>query len=66
METKFKRPKGRKGAILALNEAIEDLDPAKISNVPPAKAAFDSVTILLTLIRVCFLFSCNYLLQIHT
>jgi len=66
METKLKRPKGRKGAISALNEAIEDLDPAKISNIPPAKAAFDSVAILLTLIRVCFLFFCNYLLQINT
>jgi hypothetical protein len=55
MEAESQRPKGREGAISALNEAIEALNPAKMSSFPPAKAVFGSVIILLTLIRVCFL-----------
>ena len=49
-----------------LNAAIGALDPAKISNFPPAKVVFRSVTALLTLIRVCFMLSCNDLLRVHT
>ena len=60
------RPKGREDAISALNEAIEVLDPVKISSFPPAKAVFGSATVLLTFIRVCFLLSRNDLLQVHT
>ena len=66
MEAKSQRPEGREGSISALNEAIEALDPTKISNIPPAKVVFNSVTALLTLIRVCFLLFCNRLLQVHT
>ena len=66
MDTKPQRPKGRESAISVLNEAIKDLNPAKISNIPPAEAAFDSVTVLLTLIKVCFLLFYNNLLQAHT
>jgi hypothetical protein len=66
METEPQRPEGREGAISALNEAIEALNPAKVSSFPPAKAVFGSVTVLLTLIRVCFLLSCNDLLRVHT
>ena len=67
MEAESQRPKGREGAILALNEAIEAINPAKILNVPPgAKTVFGSVRTLLTLIRVCFLFFCDNPLRIHT
>ena len=60
------RPEGREGAISALNEAVEDLNPAKTSNIPPAKAVFGSVAILLTTVRVCFLLFRSDLLQVHT
>ena len=67
MEAKSQQPKGREGAISALNAAIEALSVAeKTSSVAPAKDVFGSATILLTLIKVCFLFSCSDLLQIHT
>jgi len=36
-----------------LNAAIEALDLAKTSSIPPAKAVIESATILLTTIRVC-------------
>ena len=60
------RPEGREGAISALNEAIEALYPIRTSTLTPVEAAFDSVTVLLTLIRVCFLLFWNDLLQIYT
>jgi hypothetical protein len=59
MESESQRPKGREGAISALNEAIEALNPTKVSSLPPAKAVFGSVSVLLTLIRVCPPLSCN-------
>jgi len=59
------RPKGREDAISALNEAIDGLNPVKTSSFPPAKAIFGSVTVLLTLIRVCFMLSCNDLPHVH-
>ena len=49
-----------------LNAAIEALDLAKTSSILPAKAVFDTVTVLLTTIRVGFLSFRNGLLQIHT
>ena len=67
MEAKSQRPKGREDAIPALNKAIEALNLAKISSIPPiAEAIFGSVRTLLRLIRVCFLFFCDNLLQVHT
>ena len=59
-------PKRREDTMSTLNAAIGALDPAKISSFPPAKAVFGSVTALLTLIRVCFMLSCNDLLRVHT
>jgi len=50
----------------ALNEAIEALNPVKVSSFPPARAVFGSVTVLLTFIRVCFLLSRHDLLRVHT
>jgi hypothetical protein len=66
MEAESRRPEGREGAILMLNKAIGALNPANVSSFPPAKAVFDSVRVLLTLIRVCFLLSRHDLLQVHT
>ena len=54
MEVKSQQPKGREGAISALNETIEALYLAKgLSSIAPAKAVFGSINTLLTLIRVC-------------
>jgi len=55
MDTKSQRPKGRDGALSSLNVVIEALNLAKeISGITPAKAAFGSVGVLLTMIRVRF------------
>ncbi|KAF9787276.1 hypothetical protein BJ322DRAFT_1019728 [Thelephora terrestris] len=52
MATKYKRPKGRDGAISALNVAIDGFSLAKeISSATPAKAVFGSVSILLGMIK---------------
>jgi hypothetical protein len=66
MDAEFQRPQGQEDTILVLNEAIEASNPAKVSSFPPAEAVFGSVSVLLTLIRVRFLLSCNDLLQAHT
>ena len=56
METKSQRPKGRDGAISALNVAIETLNLAKeVSSITPAKAVFGSVSVILTMIKVSLL-----------
>ena len=50
----------------ALDAAIEELNLAgDISSITPAQAAFGSVSALLTSIRVCFLLSRNWILQVH-
>ena len=50
------RLKGQDGALSSLSMAINVLNHAKeVSNVIPAKAAFDSAGILLAVIRVGFL-----------
>ena len=56
MNTKPQQPKGRDGTLSALNVAIQTMNLAKeISGVTPAKAVFGSVSVLLTMIRVCSL-----------
>jgi hypothetical protein len=60
------RPEGQEDIVLALNNAIEASNPAKVSSFPPAKAVFSSVSTLLTLIRVCLQLSRNDLLQVYT
>jgi len=56
MDAKSQRPKARDGALSSLNVAIEALNLAKeMSGITPVKAAFDSVTVLLTTVRVRFL-----------
>jgi hypothetical protein len=66
METELQLPEGREDTILALNNAIEASNPAKVSSFPPAKAVFGSVSTLLTLISVCFPFCWSDPLQVHT
>jgi len=59
MKAEFQRPKGRKGAMSALNAGIEALNRAKeVSSITPAKAVFGSVNVILALIRVSFLLVC--------
>ena len=66
MEAESKRPKGQEAAISALNAAVEAMNLAeKISTIAPAKTVFGTVSILLTLIRVCFMLFCNDLFQIY-
>ena len=68
MDAKSQRPKGRGGALSSLNMAIEALNLAKeISSITPAKAAFGSVGVLLTMIRVRSLLpqSYNRMFRIH-
>jgi hypothetical protein len=46
----------RDGVLSALNVAIEAMNLAKeVSSMTPTKAVFGSVSVLLTMIRVCFL-----------
>jgi len=53
MAAKSQRPKGRDSALSSLNVAIDFLNLAKeASSITPAKAAFGTVSILLTMIKV--------------
>jgi len=57
MATESQQPKKREGVISSLNVAIDIVNIAKeASSVTPATAAFGSVGILLTMIRVRLLF----------
>jgi len=67
MATKSRRPKGRENTVSSLNAAIEALNLAeKISSVTPAKAVFATVSVLLTMIKVCFLLCCDDMFRVHT
>ena len=56
MATKSQQPKGREDTLPSLNTAIDAISLAKdVSTIPPAKAAFDSASVLITTIRVRFL-----------
>jgi len=56
MTAKSQRPKGRGGVLSSLNGAIQAVDLAKEdSKIAQAKTAFDSVSVLLAIIRVGFL-----------
>jgi hypothetical protein len=49
-------PKGRDGVLMTLDVFIQALDIAKDAcGVPPAQVALGSASVLLTMIRVCFL-----------
>ena len=67
MTDNSQQSKGRDGVLSTLNMAIDGLNFAKeIVDVTPAKAAFGSVAILLTMIRVSFLPFCDETFQVHT
>jgi len=68
MAAKSQRPKGRDSSTLSLlNAAIDALNLAKeLSSVTPAKAVFGTVSVLLTMVKVCFLLFSDEMLQIHT
>ena len=59
MDANSQQPKGRAGALSSLNMAIDVLNLAKdVVDIAPAKAAFGSVSALLTMIRVRFCSFC--------
>ena len=56
MDAKAKQSKRREGVLSSLNVIIEGLNIAeKASSITPAKAVFSTVSVILTMIRVCFL-----------
>jgi len=66
MEAKSQRPKGRDNSLSSLNVTIEALNLAKdLCSVTPAKAAFGSVSTLLTMVRVRFPQFRNDELRVH-
>ena len=63
MTDKSQQPNGQDGVLSALNTAIDGLNLAKeVMDVAPAKAAFGTVAILLTMIRVNSILSSNGIL----
>jgi len=67
MEAKPRRPKGGDGTLSSLNMAIEAMNLAKeVSSVTPAKAVFGSVSILLAMVKVRFLFSYDWQMPMFT
>ena len=67
MTDKPQQPKDQGGVLSALNMAIDGLNFAKeLANITPAKAAFGSVAILLTMIRVGSLLFFDEASQVHT
>jgi hypothetical protein len=66
MQTNSQRPKGRDGVLSTLNVTIETLNLAKeICSITPAKAAFGSVSALLTMIKVCIYLTAYYQLPVN-
>jgi hypothetical protein len=58
--------KGRDGVLSTLDVSIQALNFAKDScGIPPAQIAFGSASVLLTMIRVCFLLLCKVTLLIR-
>lgn len=59
MTDRSQRPKGHGGVLSSFNVAIDGLDLTKeLSSIKPATAAFGTVNVLLTMIRVSFLICC--------
>ena len=62
MTTKSQQPKDKEGAISALDGFIKVLDFAKeVASNTPAKAAFGSVIVILTMVRVSHLLPFYYI-----
>jgi len=67
MDANSQRPKRREVVISSLNAAIDALNIVKEAmDMTPVKAAFGSVSVILTMIRVRSLLFCNDPLQVHT
>jgi hypothetical protein len=61
MDANPQRPKERDGILSSLGLAIKAVDVAKeIVDIAPAKAVFGSVSVILTMLRVCFLLVRSY------
>jgi hypothetical protein len=66
MDPNSQRRRGREGTLSSLNVAIDTINLAKdIVDIAPAKAAFGSVSALLTMIRVRLFLFCDGELPIH-
>ena len=66
MQAISQRQKGRDGVLSTLNVTIETLNLAKeICSITPAKAAFGSVSAILTMIKARFLLSFGCGLPAH-
>ena len=66
MGTEFQQPQGQ-DVVFSLTVAINSLDLAKeFSSITQNEAVFDTVSILLTTIRVSFLLFCDQMSQAHT
>ena len=58
MDAKPKQSKRRENVLSSLNVLIEGLNLAEnLSSITPAKAVFSTVSVILTMIRVGFLFN---------
>ena len=59
MATEPQQPKAREGVISTLNAAIEAMNLAnELTSITPAKAAFGSASVILTMTRVRFRLVC--------
>ena len=66
MDPDSQRRERRDDLLSSLNVAIEAMNLVKeVSTIPPAKAVFGSVSILLTMIRVRFLPFSDDVCQVH-
>lgn len=66
MQTNSQRPKRRDGVLSTLIVTIETLNLAKeICSITPARAAFGSVSALLTMIKVSILLLSNHGVPVH-
>lgn len=60
MASNATQPNRRDNVLSTLNVAIETLNLAKeLSSFTPAKAVFGSVSVIVTMIRVCFFLRCQ-------
>jgi len=67
MDANPQRPKRRDVAVSSLNAAIDALNIVKEAmDMTPIKAAFGSVSVILTMIRVRSLLFCSGPLKVHT
>ena len=66
MSTGSQQQDGREGPLALLNAAIETMNHAKtLPFSQPAMVIFGTVSTILTMIKVCFLFFCNEASRVH-